>query len=206
MIAWSPTPQRLAIMKRSFISCRKCTQRPHILVVVDNGPKEQTEWLQQQEIDIHLINNINVGVGKARNLGAKATETEFIAFVDSDIEFFNGWLNESIDALKRYDRKLIAAPRKSSPMKLRKHHVGTLGEYHLFNRASGQCLVMKRDTWKQLGWSEKNTPGGIFCNAARKKGYVFIWRANWTAKHLCRKPSYNYRHKLVDGIWRAANE
>jgi glycosyltransferase involved in cell wall biosynthesis len=207
MITWSPSRKRLEIMKRSFESLRSSAGRPHILVVVDNGPEEQTEWLNSQDIDLHLVNNVNLGVGRSRNLGAAATATDYIAFVDNDILYFPGWLNECVSTLRKYeDRKLIASPRKSSPMKHRKHHVGSLDDYELFNRASGQALVMKRQAWEEIRWSERNTPGGIFCNAARSKGYKFIWHKTWAARHLCKKPSYNYKHKLVNGVWRATSE
>lgn len=201
MITWSPGNHRFKVMAKSFDSLKACTKRPHIFVVVDNGPQIQTNWLSKQEIDFHIVNKVNQGVGKSRNTGASVTETDYIAFVDNDIEYFDNWLNECVGVLQRYDKKLIATPRKSSPMKHKKHHVGSLNGYELYNRASGQALVMKRQTWKEIGWSERNTPGGIFCDAARKKGYVFIHHKEWKAKHLCKRPSYNYRHKLVNGIW-----
>ena len=204
MITWSPTDARLEVLKKSLESIERCTHRPHILVVVDNGPESQTDWLKTQNIDKHIINEVNIGIGGSRNIGAESTDTEYIAFIDNDITVFDGWLNGCVDVLKKYpDRKLISTPRKSSPMKYRKYFRGNLDGYELWSRASGQALVMKRSAWKEIGWSERSTPGGIFCNAARKLGYKFIRKDDWKAKHLCKKPSYNYRHKLENGIWRA---
>ena len=207
MISWSPDDTRMAVLKQSFDSLKKCTKRPHTLIVVDNGPPAQTAWLDEQEIDIHIVNEVNLGIGASRNAGAKSTTSEYIAFVDNDISYFDGWLNECVGVLQKYpDRKLISTPRKSSPMKHKKHHVGNLDDFHLYNRASGQALVMRRETYETIGWSTRNTPGGIFSDTARRCGYLFIHNPNWKARHLCRRPSYNYKHKLENGIWRAANE
>lgn len=202
MITWSPDERRLRTTIRSFNSLNACTKRPHVLVVIDNGPQEQTDWLNEQDIDIHIVNEVNQGVGRSRNIGAEATDTEYIAFVDNDIVYFPNWLNECVEVLQKYsDKKLISTPRKSSPMKFKKHHIGSLNGYELYNRASGQALVMRREAWKEIGWSERNTPGGVFCKGARKKGYTFVHHRDWKAKHICKKASYNYRHKLVNGIW-----
>lgn len=203
LISWSPTDKRLALLQRSFASLKDRTQYPHILVVVDNGPNMQTEWLKEQKIDIRLVNEVNVGVGRARNLGASQTKTEFIAFVDSDIEYFDGWLESAIQALKKYpEGKFVAAPAWSGPVRLPKHRVGCLDEYDLYNRASGQCLIMRRSDYEVLGrWSATSVPGNDFCYAAREAGYKFIRHPLWCTKHLCKYKSYDYRDKLVNGEW-----
>ena len=202
MITWSPTPRRLRVLKVSFDSLKMSTKRPHILVVVDNGPPSQTEWLNHQQIDIHIVNAVNQGIGNARNYGASATDTKYIAFVDSDIAYFDGWLDACVEVLEKYsDTKLISTPRKSSPMKFTKHRIGSLDEYELYNRASGQALVMKRQTWEEIGWYGGSRPGGVFCDSARKHGYSFIRHPSWKARHLCKRASYNHRHKLVNGVW-----
>ena len=202
LITWCPNRYRLKMMMRSFESLKEHTKRPHLLVVIDNGLEEQTDYLRMQNIDIYYKPDVNMGVGAARNKGASLVETDYIAFVDNDILYFPNWLNECIEALEKYpDMKLISTPRKSSPMKHKKHHVGTLDEYELYNRASGQALVMSREAYNKIGWSEKSIPGGIFCNNARRKGYKFVHKSTWTAKHICKKASYNYRNKLVDGVW-----
>lgn len=203
LISWSPTGHRLKVLTRSLASLQSCTQRPHVLVVVDNGPAAQTDWLRGQRIDIHVTPGVNLGIGSARNLGADQTDTEFIAFVDSDIAYCNGWLTEAIHCLQSYpDRKLIAAPSRSGPLKLVKHRIGSLDGYQLFNRASGQCLVMRRTDYEGLGrWSLSSVPGGDFCFAARNQGYQFIHHPSWTVRHLCKNASYDYRQILVDGVW-----
>ena len=204
LITWcQDNSYRLPILKKSFESLKECTKRSHILMVVDNGEQQQREFLREQGIDIHIETMVNLGVGASRNHGSKYSNSKYIAFVDNDILYFDNWLNECIGVLEKFpDQKLIATPRKTSPMKMPKHHTGDIGEYELYNRCSGQCLVFRRKDFEEIGqWSLSNTPGGDYCYSARKKKYRFIWHPSWNCKHLCKKSSYNYRHKLVNGQW-----
>jgi len=207
MISWCPNAYRLKRMKLSFESLKANTRRPHLLIVIDNGLEEQTDYFRLQDIDVYYKPDVNIGVGASRNKGASLVETDYIAFVDNDILYFPNWLNECVKVLEKYpDRKLISTPRKSSPMKYKKYHRGSLDEYELYSRASGQALVMKREAYNEIRWSEKSIPGGIFCNTARRYGYSFIHKSTWTARHICKKASYNYRNVLVDGVWKSRRE
>lgn len=199
MITWRPNDYRQEVMKRCFASLKAITKHPYILVVVDNGP----EFLNSQGIDIHFMNDVNIGIAKSRNMGAEATDTKYIAFIDDDLILCEGWLGECISALEKYpNRKLIATPRKTSPMKHKKYFRGDLDEYQLWSRSSGQCMVMKRIDFEIIGlWKNINTPGGNYCKRLHHKKYSFIWHSTWSGRHLGKKPSYNYRNKLVNGIW-----
>jgi len=203
LISWSPTAERLEMLERSLSSIKQ-TKRPHILVVVDNGPKEQTDYLDTREIDIHVQNTINIGVGAARNTGAKQTNTEFIAFVDSDVLVFPEWLDVSIDCLKRYPNdKYIAVPARSGPMTLTdKHKAGNRDEFTLWRRCAGLCMVMRRKDLEILGaFSTCSTPGHQLCAVMKQKGYLFIHHPSWNSKHIGRYKSYDWRKTLVNGVW-----
>lgn len=208
LITWAQTQTRLAVLKKSLASLRECTKIGHTLVIVDNGLKEQTEFLDTQNIDIHLKPDVNIGVGASRNLGAQATNSEFIAFVDNDIGYFPKWLTACVEVLAKHPLwNVIVTPRKSNPMKYQKHHIGNLSSYQLFNRCSGQIVVMRRTIFKTIGpWSTTNTPGGNYCDRARKLGIYYLWHPNWKALHLCKKPSYNHKHILINGSWFSTKE
>lgn len=208
LITWANTKRRLDMLKKSLASLRENTKIPHTLVVVDNGPEQQTEFLDTQNIDIHLKPPVNVGVGVGRNMGAAATESDYIAFVDNDIGYFPKWLKACVAVLaKRPQWNVIMTPRQSSPMKYTKHHIGNYGSYQLFNRCSGQVVVMRRKDHEIIGpWSTDSTPGGNYCDRARKQGFYYLWHPNWKALHLCKKASYNHRHVLVNGVWISKKE
>lgn len=207
MLTWSPSAYRLDKMKESFASLKEHTHMPHTLVVVDNGPQEQTDYLSGQHIDIHIKNTVNKGVGHSRNQGLAATDTQYIAFVDNDITYFPDWLSKCIDALETYpDKKLIASGVKNKPMRLPKYQVGNLDGYELFSRCAGMCVVMKRDTINEFGgWSLKSNCGHVFSRSACLRKYRFIWHPSWNGRHTAKK-SYHYKKQQFNpenGMWEA---
>jgi glycosyltransferase involved in cell wall biosynthesis len=197
MISWSPTPYRLKVLGQSLGSLRAHTQRPYRLIVVDNGPEQQTCKIREFEPDIHLINHVNKNVGPSRNQGAALVDTEFVVFADNDIGYFPGWLNATIGALKKYSqRKLIASVVKNAPMMLSKYVIGPLDDYVLYRRCAGMSMVMRMSTYHELGgFSKKRTNvGHWFCHIARKRRYAFIHHPEWTGRHLA-KSSYHYKRQ-----------
>lgn len=205
LITWSPTEQRLKFLKRTIDSVRAKAGYAHTLVVVDNGPKAQSEYLAEAcPNDIVIKNKVNLGVGAARNQGAAATESGYIAFIDNDLEFVSkDWLAECIGTLEFYRQyDLIATPRRSHPMKAAIRVVGKLDDYLLFDRASPMCFVMRRSDFEKIGlWPTHSKSGSKYCDQIHKMGYRYIWRPGWTVKHLARLPSYDFKKTLVNGEW-----
>lgn len=210
LITWSPTDERFEVMKKCFDSVVRHTQCPHKLIVVDNGPERQSEWLKQQKrIDVLIKPDVNLGVGESRNLGAsKAVGARCIAFIDNDMIFFPKWLKAAVGVLRQYRAwPLIIVPNQSSPMRKRKHEIGRISHYRLFNRASGQAVIMRMADYRRIGpWALHSKPGGDYCDRARRLGYVYAWYEGWKAQHLCKKASYNHRDRLVNGVWVSPQE
>ena len=209
MIAWSPNDYRMRIMRQSFASLKSHTHRDHLLVVVDNGPAEQTAFLNDQSIDVHIVNPVNLGVGKSRNLGAAASATDYIAFIDNDLGYFDGWLDASIEALEKYpDEKLIASAVKNKPMRLPKYDRGMLDEYTLHARCAGMAMVMRRTDYDAIGrfHEQKTNVGHQWCAAMKKRGYRFVHHPDWLGRHIGKVASYHYKKQQFDpatGLWLA---
>lgn len=207
LISWCPNDYRLKLLTQSLASLRAHTHVRYTLIVVDNGPDEQTQIIEDYSPDIHIINEINRGVGVSRNDGAAATDSTYLAFVDSDIGYFPGWLGKCIDALEAYpERELIASAVKNKPMRLSKYDKGTLGEYTLHERCAGMAMVMKRTVYEKLGrfHERKTNVGHCFCAAAKKRGVRFLHHPDWHGRHLGRKSAYHYKREVFDpatGLW-----
>jgi len=196
LISWSPNEYRRKLLQQSLASIREHTYMDHTLIVIDNGPIEQREIIKDAEPDIHIINDINKGVGVSRNQGARLTKSEFIAFVDSDIGYFPDWLAKCVGVLEEYpDRKLIASAVKNKPMRLPKYDRGPLGEYHLYGRCAGMAMVMRRSAYNEIGHFHelKTNVGHQFCAAAKRCGYMFVHHPEWAGRHLGRKSAYHYK-------------
>lgn len=203
MITQAESLRRMKRLKHTLESLRKQTDYPHNLVVVDNGPKEQTDYLRTQNVDTHIINKVNMGMGYPRNQGANISNGKWLAFIDNDIQFKQSWLTDCIELLDKYkDRKLIATPLHTLPMKNPGWQLGELDGYTLWKRAGSGCLVMKRTTFGDIGqWSNVAECGRDYCDRANDNGYSYIRLKELKARHCDRSRTWKRKSKIVDGKW-----
>ena len=76
---------------------RKYTEGPYKLIVIDQNSKDGSkEWLKKDSGVSHLIfNKKNIGTSEGRNQGVRVGKSEWIAFIDSDIEIEDkDWLDK----------------------------------------------------------------------------------------------------------------
>src|SRR5262245_31361499 len=59
--------------------------QPHEIIIVDDGSTDETEGLLcNVDPEITCLRKENGGPASARNLGIRASQTDFVAFTDSD--------------------------------------------------------------------------------------------------------------------------
>lgn len=88
-----PTFNRLSLLGEALKSVREQSLPPRQLLVVDDGSTDGTwDWLQAQK-GLIALRQENRGPAAARNLGASAAETEYLAFLDSD----DLWLPQKLE-------------------------------------------------------------------------------------------------------------
>ena len=206
-LAWSPQAHRIALMKKSLKSMKDNTKCKYTWVVIDNGPAEQTEYIKTLKPDIHIINAVNQGPPISRNMGAGATDSDFITFVDNDIDFYPNWLTDHVNVLQQYpQRKLIAALSDSVRMRKAEHKLEELdGRWCTSERGSSTCWVMRRRTFKDIGrWNISSTvEDHEYSIRAKDKNCSFIYNIDGPrVRHMAvHKPTFRYKNKLVDGVW-----
>lgn len=204
MISWSPTPKRLHLCERTLRSLRAHTKAKYELAVVDNGPESQTEMLRQQMLDYHLIQENNVGISRARNIGATANpHLPYIAFIDSDLEFTEGWLTKALDYLvARRELRLIVTCRRSLHMDKRINCLGVLDGWSIWPVAAGGALVMPRSAYDTIGpWPETWRMGFDMAMAARRANYSFVLPPKPLVLHAIRGSSYRQDVLQRTGQW-----
>jgi GT2 family glycosyltransferase len=207
MISWAPNAYRLTLLKNTLASIRRSTTVPYRLIVVDNGPAEQTALIRAAEPDLHIINKQNVLPGVARNIGAAQATAPYIAFVDNDIKCGKGWLQVSIDELERYPKeKLIATPLISKPMRYKasERRKATLPDGSTrWYLAASTCLVMKQETWQDIGpWPATLMEDRKWAQRAVQKGYEYALIAKPCVRHCGKAKSFHLNDQLIDGHWR----
>ena len=76
----------------------------HRVTVVDNGSSDGTaEHLRERYPEVHLVElGANMGFAAAVNRGIEASEGEFVAVVNNDLELVPDWLEEMVAALREH--------------------------------------------------------------------------------------------------------
>ena len=106
-----PTYNRAHLIDRSIQSVLNQTYQDFELIVVDDGSTDNTEDIirQFQEKDKrikYIKHDKNKGGSAARNTGIKNSRGEYIAFQDSDDEWFPEKLEKQIEIIECTDPKV----------------------------------------------------------------------------------------------------
>lgn len=107
-----PTYKRPVLVRRAIDSVRQQTYENIEILVVDDGPDDQTAAAVTSVPDprVTLIRHpANRGLPAARNTGIRAARGAFIAFLDDDDEWRPDKLQRQLGAMRRYDAVLCAA-------------------------------------------------------------------------------------------------
>lgn len=107
-----PTYNRAYILSRAIESVLKQTYLNWELIVVDDGSKDDTEDRVKafEDSRIQYIHyEENCGGNHARNLGMKNSTGEYIAFLDSDCEWHDDYLEKQLDCFEDETADVIFA-------------------------------------------------------------------------------------------------
>lgn len=74
---------------------------PIEVIVIDDGSTDETGVLASSYREVRVIRTPGIGVGGARNIGIKAGQGEYIAFLDADDEWLEGKLCSELEIMQR---------------------------------------------------------------------------------------------------------
>ena len=98
-----PTYNRMKYLSRSIGSVLSQTYRPANIIVIDDGSTDDTATtVRQFEKHVKYVYQNNSGVSQARNRGIAEAKEEWIAFLDSDDEWYPHKLENQFEILCRY--------------------------------------------------------------------------------------------------------
>jgi GT2 family glycosyltransferase len=103
-----PTYNRLSLLQRTLASVRKQSNADFEVIIIDDGSTDGTrEWLASNGEFPRVIKQSNRGPGAARNVGARAAQGDYVAFLDSDDLWFPWTLDVFARAIKEHGRPNI---------------------------------------------------------------------------------------------------
>jgi glucosyl-dolichyl phosphate glucuronosyltransferase len=112
-----PTCNRAASLARTLQSlCAQRVQADYQILVVDNGPTDETRRVAQEAIAahpqqmIHYIQEPIPGLLSGRHRGALEAKSDLLIFVDDDIEPEPGWLAAFLDSFRDPTVQLVGGP------------------------------------------------------------------------------------------------
>ncbi|MDA9981290.1 glycosyltransferase [Gammaproteobacteria bacterium] len=105
-----PSYNNAAFLPDTVRSIRTQTTPVNEIIIVDDGSTDKTaEVVQTLGSDIRYIHQDNAGPSAARNRGAGAAETDFIAFLDADDRWTNGRIERQLGVMERYSQVALVA-------------------------------------------------------------------------------------------------
>jgi len=169
-----PTYNRAYLVGRAIQSVLNQTYQDFELITVDDASTDNTENLikefqQKDKRIIYLKHEQNEGGSAARNTGIKVSRGKYIAFLDSDDEWFPEKLEKQVDIFKKYSLKLGAVYTGfqyvdiKSKKEIKKHiprKRGNLYKDLLVKNYIGSTssLVIKRECFEKVGLFDEELP------------------------------------------------
>lgn len=98
-----PAYNRASFLPLCIRSIKACGYPNTEIIVVDDGSTDDTQSvIERLQPGITYIHQKNKGLPGARNTGIRASKGNYIAYLDSDDQWFPGQLNALVDVLERH--------------------------------------------------------------------------------------------------------
>ena len=140
-----PTYNRRQTIGRSIDSILNQTLFPSEIIVVDDGSTDGTsDYIQSNFPSIRLLQQPNKGVSSARNMGIRSSNSDWVALLDSDDEWFPKKLEKQVMTLSQnLDIKFCHTEeiwiRNGVRVNQMKKHQKYGG--HIFNKCLDMCRI-----------------------------------------------------------------
>ena len=163
-----PTFDRQHFLGRAIDSVLSQTRPAHEVIVIDDGSTDGTvPWLKKEYPTVKLIEQANQGVSAARNAGIQQAQSEWIALLDSDDEWFPEKLERQVKELQKYpeilfchtDEIWIRKGVRVNPMKKHQKFGGMIFSKCLdICRISPSSALFSRTLLDDVGWFDETLP------------------------------------------------
>ena len=163
-----PTADRQQLLRRAVDSVLRQSLSPSKIIVVDNGIKELD--IQFDDPRVVVVRTASrIGPGKSRNIGARSSDTKYIAFLDDDDWWDSGYIENIIKKFEETNADVVVGQLKRYGID------GNLRDYKLFPDRpdlqrmvffsnpgfGGQNIAMKREVFIEVGGFDECMPASV---------------------------------------------
>lgn len=163
-----PTADREQLLHRAVDSVLKQSVSPSKIIVVDNGVNEVN--IQFDDPRVVIVRTApRIGPGRSRNIGARSSDTDYIAFLDDDDWWDSGYIENTIRKFEDTNVDVVVG-------KLKRYGInGCLRDYKLFPDSpdlqrkvffsnpgfGGQNIAMKKEIFNEVGGFDERMPASV---------------------------------------------
>jgi O-antigen biosynthesis protein len=156
VLAWN----NLEFTEKCVESLRRHTAVPHELVMVDNGSSDGSALFAEAAADVPVLNESNLGFAAGMNAGLAKASGEYVAFINNDTVFPEGWATTILETFVMHPNAGIVLPAVTAAgnqVTVRERPgIDQLVLTPFGELPSGVVYVMKTDVIRALGgWNEE---------------------------------------------------
>ena len=163
-----PVFNRVKLIARCINSVINQTYPVNEIIVVDDGSNDGTyDLIRKNFPQVISIYQENKGVSNARNVGIQSAKSKWIAFLDSDDEWFPNKIEKQISLINKYplykvchsDEIWIRNDVRVNPMKKHRKYGGDIYKKCLpLCVISPSSIIIHKDIFNDVGFFDKNLP------------------------------------------------
>ena len=163
-----PVFNRVKLIARCINSVINQTYPVNEIIVVDDGSNDATyDLIRKNFPQVISIYQENKGVSNARNVGIQSAKSKWIAFLDSDDEWFPNKIEKQISLIKKNplykvchsDEIWIRNDVRVNPMKKHRKYGGDIYKKCLpLCVISPSSIIIHKDIFNDVGLFDKNLP------------------------------------------------
>ncbi len=163
-----PTRDRAQLTLRAVASVLAQTRPPDELIVVDDGSRDDTlDQLRSTYPGTHMVQLDGQGVSAARNAGIRASNSDWLAFLDSDDEWLPDKLQSQLEALTKEPEYLLCHSdeiwirngRRVNPRRRHRKYGGFIFRHCLpLCAISPSAAVVHRSLFETVGLFDETLP------------------------------------------------
>lgn len=154
--------------QKDILNCLNSVKRQifndYEIIIIDDGSTDNSVNIVKnfvegnKDLNIHLLQQKNSGPSKARNKGVNCARGKYIAFLDSDDEWYEDKLSTIVSILDMDDSVCLISS------------LYTIGEKVVFHKCCGKCEVI---SLKKLLFKNYFFTTGTVCRSEVMKKYSF---------------------------------